>query len=470
VHSLVINPSVPTDDRFLSEDGCRALSARVFAMATGGGATGLGIRSTWMGNIRWGRNSVSASGERQDSALTISRAIFGAPGSASTNTTDDAALRATMRRAEAMTLSTDQSPDTYPVPYVDPTFEIHPITHPAIWYDRTYQTDVEQRSTVVASILASTRAADLLGAGYIEVAAHGLSVARSVTDPVFRYYPFTAAQCSVTVRDKRGTGSGWAGVDHNDWQRIDPIALAAVALDKCQRSRNPSAIEPGYYTAILEPQAVCDLCSSLVAPQITERQNAEQRMGPYADPNRAGWSRIGQRMLDERITIGADPMDPDCGFIPFDQNGEPYRSVNWFENGVLKELSYDRTYAVNRLGKDWALPNSGAFRMSGGMVTIEEMIASTQRGVLVTRFSQVGVIDASSMLSRGITRDGLWLIEHGNISRPIKNFRFTESPLAVLNNIDQLGVPRRVFRPGAPAICPPLKARDFLFSSLIDAV
>jgi predicted Zn-dependent protease len=108
--------------------------------------------------------------------------------------------------------------------------------------------------------------------------------------------------------------------------------------------------------------------------------------------------------------------------------------------------------------------------MSGGTTTIDEMIATTKRGFRVTRFSNVGVLDPNSLLCSGYTRDGLWLIENGKISKPVKNFRFTESPLFMLNNVDALGVPQRVFHPSAPAIVPPIKARDFSFTSLSEAI
>jgi predicted Zn-dependent protease len=199
-----------------------------------------------------------------------------------------------------------------------------------------------------------------------------------------------------------------------------------------------------------------------------DRIMAEQGQGPFAAGG--GNSKIGQRVIDPRMTLSADPMDPDLGFVPFDWGGEPYLNTNWIENGVLKELSYPRFYGLQQLYKDWALPNSRAFRLSGGTATVDEMIARTARGLLVTRINNVRLIDLSSMLLSGNTRDGLWLIENGKISKAVKNFHFTESPLFVLNNVEQMGVPHRVFRPGAPAVCPALKVQDFNFTGLMDAV
>jgi len=102
--------------------------------------------------------------------------------------------------------------------------------------------------------------------------------------------------------------------------------------------------------------------------------------------------------------------------------------------------------------------------------SIDEMIATTERGVLVTRLHNVVTLDAGSLLSTGITRDGLWLIERGKITKAIKNFRFTESPLFAFNNVEQLGECKKVFRRRAPAICPTMKVKDFSFTGLMDAV
>jgi predicted Zn-dependent protease len=183
-------------------------------------------------------------------------------------------------------------------------------------------------------------------------------------------------------------------------------------------------------------------------------------------------------VVDERITLSHDPTDPALGVIPFTMGGEPYDPVTWIEHGVLKTLADDRKYALETRNDNLGRPNSGAFRMSGGPTSIEEMIATTKRGLLVTRFSNTRVLDINSLLATGLTRDGLWLIENGKISKAVKNFRFVESPLFVLNSIEQLGAPVPVFSPVrnpyipnvTPAIVPPLKARDFSFTSPIDAI
>jgi predicted Zn-dependent protease len=456
----------PEHQRFLSQEQCRALADRVFDMTSGGGNTSINIGSFWHGNVRWGRNAINTAGDTEETNLLVTRVVRGAGGSSKTNASDDATLRATEARAEAMATWMPESPDENPVSYPDPPQVMHPHLQPTLWFEGTYNLTADARAAALTPLLDAVQDAGFTTSGYAQIGADGTSVVRSAPNPVFRYYPRTTAQFSLTVRDPKSAGSGWAGIDYNDWTRIDVAALGRIALDKCRASRNPVAIEPGRYMAILEPQAVCDLFMPVIA--LLDRQSAERGSGPFANDD--GTSKIGERVLDERITVGVDPMDPDAGFVPFDDGGEPYRAVNWIEHGVLKALSYSRRYAITRLQTDFALPNPGACRMSGGTASIDDMITTTQRGVLVTRFSGVQLIDQRSVLVSAQTRDGLWLIEHGKISKPIKNFRIAESPLFALNNVEQLGVPQRVFHPSAPVIVPPVKVRDFSFAGLMDAV
>jgi len=289
---------------------------------------------------------------------------------------------------------------------------------------------------------------------------------------MFRYYPTTRVAFTNTVRDKKGTASGWTGTDDFDITRIDMPSLAMRAFEKCKASMNPFALEPGRYTAILEPQAVADLFSLLVFNAL-DRFQAEIPSGPFGGP-RQGTSKIGQAVLDSRITLSADPMDPVGGFLSFrPSDGIPYPPVAWIDQGTLRELSYERWFGLSRLGRDKALLNSNSWRLSGGTTTLDEMIATTKRGVLVTRFNNINLSDFKSFTCTGYTRDGVWLIENGKITRPIKNFRFTESPLFVFNKLEQLGVPQRVYSGewGDYAwVAPPAKVQDFNFTQLADAV
>lgn len=464
-------PIVPamlvTPPEFLSDAQCKALLDICASSTRGGGATVLSIDSIWRGGVRWSRNRVDLSSDVRQTIVRITRTIRGAEGNATTTRLDADGLRTAVAYAEQTMLFDQESFDTRPRARV-----IEPIDQsPVLWSDATYRLDANARGHLVRALADPAEAAGYLSAGELSVAAQGNAVVSA--DGMTRYFPSTTINLSSTVRDAKGTASGWAGVTDFDAARIDMVALGARALDKSIRSANPVAVEPGRYTAILEPQAVADLLSPLVLHGM-DRQNAERGRGPFAGP-RPGTSKIGQMVLDPRLTLSADPMDPLGGFAPYMWfNGEPYHPVHWIEQGQLRELAYQRWYGVSQLGVSHGLPNSQSFRLSGGTATVDEMIASTDRGVLVTRLSGVNVVDDRSYLCTGYTRDGLWLIEHGKMTKSLKNFRFTESPLFAFNNVEALGVPRRVFcgkqlHPVAWVV-PPLKVRDFSFTSVADAV
>lgn len=484
--------------RFLSEADCHNIVDRLARFARGGGYTGASIASVWTGNIRWARNQISTTGESQNNFITVVRNIRGASDSVIINDTTDAALVAAARRAERLAAVNAERPNSDLIARLP----LEPASQPMLFSEATYQLDASHRATIAIALMQQARTLGVSSAGYIEVTA--ASLAQLDTLGRVRYFAYTQAQYSVTVRDPRASASGWGGVDWYDWRKIDAAALTARALEKCLRSRNPVAIEPGRYTTILEPQAVSDFVGPLIHGSIVAsnapisrgmNEGGSSPPGPFVKstptPAAPGYSRLGERVVDERITITADPMDPDAGFAPFSfdvSGGSPdpfavavYHPVTWIEHGVLTNLAYPRFRGIDGPGRDLDLgmPNSGAYRMSGGKTTIDEMIATTQRGLLVTRFDHVLLLNLTSQMYRGYTRDGLWFIENGKISKPAKNLAFTESILMALNNVEQLGEPQRVFHPNrlalygivpAPAVVPPLKIRDFSFTALSDAV
>jgi len=472
-------------DRFLTADACQALIKRIVALAAGGGSTTVELDSSWVGNLRWARNLILSAGDVRDNELVVSRDVRGAQGHTGINQIDDGHLVTALRRAERLVQLQHELPETE----LEHPF-IEPFPKPAIWSDSSFNLDAESRATGMQALVEPAQKAGVYAAGYIQVSAHGRATMDG--DRVW-YYPYTLCQYSVTVRDREGTGSGWAGVDGNDWSKIDAAGLTAIAVDKCLRSRNPVAVEPGRYTVILEPQAVCDLVSILFTARSLDRDSNEfgnprekhdsqyyheSQLGYHKGP---GYSMIGERVFDERLTVSMDPMDPDASFPPF-LRWQVAHPVTWVKDGVLKELAYYRTYAVRKLGLDTGgLPTWGSFRMSGrgDATSVDEMIATTKRGILVTRLAGLAPWATNDLLLTGYTRDGTWLIENGKVSKPVKNFRFAEAPLTVLNRIEQIGVPKRVFRPNAPGaipdgyapvVVPALKVRDFNFVSLADAV
>ncbi len=445
----------------LSLEECRDIARRAMSFQRGPGHMRVGVASTWRGNVRWSRNRITTAGDRRDVVVTLERSSGIVGRTLTVSRTDDAGLAEAMAQLELFLRDNPVVPDYDPLP-PRPT----DVPSPILWSEATASLTAAARAALVESLIAPAAAAGLVSAGFLSVGACAASWF-STRSPEL-YAAWTEAECSVTVRDARGGGSGWAGRSSYDWATLDPAALAATARAKCEASRDPSALEPGRYPVVLEPQAVGDLLT-LVTSQL-EREPAEAGNGPFADPMRPGFSRLGQRLIDPRINLTFDPLDPELGVCPFSERGDPMVRGEWFRQGVLTALAYSRPYAVSQFNENRALPATEAVRMSGGDTSLEAMIQGTRRGLLVTRFSGLQALHLESLLSTGYTRDGLWLIENGKVSRPVKNFRFTDSPLLMLNAVEALGRPVPVFRPGTPTVVPPLKATSFNFTRLVDAV
>jgi predicted Zn-dependent protease len=217
---------------------------------------------------------------------------------------------------------------------------------------------------------------------------------------------------------------------------------------------------------ILEAQAVGDLVQLI--GNYADARSADEGRSPFV--KEGGGNKIGEKIVDERVSILSDPRDPQLLSQPFDQEGFPLGRQVWVENGVLKQLIYSRFWAQNQGKTPTGFPQS--LKMTGGTQSVDDMIRSTPRGVLVTRFWYLREVDPRTILYTGLTRDGTFLIEDGKISKAIQNFRFNESPLFMLNNLEALGEPVRLAgtEQGGDVVMPAIKVRDFNFTSLSEAV
>jgi predicted Zn-dependent protease len=267
----------------------------------------------------------------------------------------------------------------------------------------------------------------------------------------------------VTARTSDGTGSGWARSGARDWNAIDAAAIGRIAAQKAVASRNPQTIDPGLYTAVLEPQAVNDVIP-LLGNALAAR-NADEGRSPFSKPG--GGNRIGEKVADERVTLYSDPMDRGLLGAPFDNQGLPIGRTVWIEKGVLRNLAYTRFWAQKQSKTPTGNALAGGLALTGGTKSTEEIIAGCSRGILVTHFFYIRSLDPRTVLQTGLTRDGTFLIEHGKITRALKNFRWNESPLLMLNRLEDIGRPEPT---EAGRLMPALRVRDFNFTSLSDAV
>jgi len=174
------------------------------------------------------------------------------------------------------------------------------------------------------------------------------------------------------------------------------------------------------------------------------------------------------QVFPEFVNLTSDPADPDAPGAPWGEDGMPTRKTAWIENGVVKNLRYSRFWAQKQ-GKE-PVPAPANLILRGGNASLEDLISSTEKGILVTRFWYIRDVDQMSMLMTGLTRDGTFWIENGKIVRPVKNFRFNESPVAMLKNIQLMSKPVRIQNGPFANLIPALKVKEFTFSSLSDAV
>jgi len=394
------------------------------------------------------------------------------------NQLDDTMLRAAVTRAEAIArMVTGYSEPVKPIQRTvqDSYVPVH------LWHDDTIDAMTTTRETVIPELLETVSRAGLNAAGFLGFMAR--SEAALTKEGIFAFNEETDCELTITARSDDNRSSGWGGQAARSWSQIQPAAVAARAIEMAHRSANPVAVEPGRRTAILSPEAVVQLLRFLSG----EFNAFPTDQGGTAFSRHPRGNKLGQHVFDSRLKMGSDPADPDGGYRPYfgsySQLGLGNPAMTWIEGGVLKNLAYDVGWAMVK-GKTYAdIPSS--FRLSGGTTTVDEMIAQCREGIYVNRFSGVELLDLSTGLSTGVTRDGCFLVKDGKISKSVKNFRFLESPFFFLNRIEALGVPVRAtfgYTPPAPTndgaatwprppiIVPPMMVRDFNFCSLADAV
>jgi predicted Zn-dependent protease len=411
-------------------------------------------------NVRFAANQMSTAGMVTDLTMVVSSSFGPKHAIVTTNDLSPEGVERAVRQSEAIAKLAPDDPEAMPR-----LAQQNIAPSPTAWDEATVMLDAAAGARAAMSALGPARSkGNLSVAGFLQVDA-GINTLGN-TAGLFQYHRGTKSNYTLTVRTADGTGSGWAGVEEPKFASIDFAKVATRAIEKAELSRNPVAIEPGRYTVILEPQAVGDLVSLIAF--YADARSADEGRSPFV--KEGGGNKIGEKIVDERVTLYSDPYDPMILADPFDGEGFPLTRRNWVDKGVLKEMQYSRFWAKKQSKQ--ATGGANNIVLAGGSTTREQMIASTQRGILVSRLWYLREVDPRTLLYTGLTRDGTFLIENGKISKPIKNMRFNESPLFMLNNLESLGTLERVagIEAGIPCVMPYLKARDFNFTSLSDAV
>ncbi|QOY89795.1 TldD/PmbA family protein [Paludibaculum fermentans] len=417
----------------------------------------INLNSSESASIRFALNGITTSGYTIEQSMTISSAKDGQTGNTSIDEFDDNSIREAVKRTEALALISPPNPERVP--------PLGPQKYAP--YENFAESTAKARNDVmiphVRAIIEGAKAQGLVAAGFFEREAS--AVATATKQGNFGFGRQTDASLSTTIRTQDGSSSGWASQPAVRIDQIDGAAIGKTAIDKCVRWKNPKRLDPGKYTVVLEPTAVGDLIQLLGFN--FQARSAEEGRSFLSKPG--GGTLVGEKLFPESITLHSDPFNSLYSGLPWGGGGLPAAPMAWIEKGVVKNLFYDRYWAA-KAGK---APTPFPFQMvlDGGDKSLSEMIASVERGLLVTRFWYIRNLNPKTVQFTGLTRDGLFLIENGKVTSPVVNFRFNESPVRLLQNTIAMGKPVRVRGgEGQGMIAPPLVVKEFPFTSISDAV
>jgi len=448
-----------------SSDEVKAITDKVLNMCKADGVKvdfAGGERSA----TRFANSSITANLIENDQEVQITVYYGKKTAAATTHQFDDASLKRTIEAVQALAQRKPENPEVMPLikppqQYID----IDAALPSAVNFGPAERAQMVKVSTDLCE------KKGVLGAGYIPK--FDWVEASANSEGLFTYFHYADASFILTCRTPDQTGSGWAGTTGvKDIKNIDAAMLTEVAADKALKSAKPRAIEPGNYTVILEPRPAARYLSLMLGA--LNARNAEEGRSFMSGKER-GSTRLGEKLFGDNFTLRSEIGNPVLRQSPIGQDGLPAKSVTWVDKGVVKSLYYDRYWAERQKEEATATSPSMSLVMEGGTATVEEMVKSTKRGLLITFFWYIRPVDNMTLLNTGMTRDGLFLIENGEIVAPVQNFRWNESPAVSFNNISALGpqVPMHTGEaydnPGT-ALVPAMKLEDFTMTSISPAV
>jgi PmbA protein len=406
---------------------------------------------------RFANNTIHQNVAEQTLAISVRAVVDDRTARASTNKADDDSLRRTAATAMSLARNEPRNPDLLPMLGAQRYQKV------ARFFAATAETTPQERARAVKGVCQMADKSGQTAAGIFSSGSMRSVLANS--KGLFAHYKQTRAEFSVTILEKNS--SGWAKTNSPDIRNIHPDELAERASRKCADSREPREVPAGKYTAILEPPAVLDLVGFLFY---------DFAATAVLDKRSCFTGRMGKKLLGENITLWDDVYHPLQTGAPFDGEGVPRQKVTLVEKGIPKNLVYSRATAkklkAKPTGQGFPLPNEyGEAPMNlvfaGGDKSLEEMVRSTERGILVTRLWYIREVDPYEKILTGMTRDGTFLIENGRVAGGVRNFRFNQSVIAMLANVEMLGTPvRSAGEESFEMVVPAMKVRDFHFSEV----
>jgi predicted Zn-dependent protease len=454
----------------LTQDEAQKLAKKVLGMSSFPECQ-VTITSQEQAYTRFANNGITTASFSLRHNLSIVTTRDARTGSYSTNDLDDESLRNAVKKAEELAALTPQNSERLsPVgPQEFPkTFDFD---------EKTANARSPEMIPHVKTIIDAAMKQNLVAAGLIE-RSHRVTAIASNTG-LFGFHNTSDSQLTTTIRMADGSSSGWAGQPSMKLSSIDSAGLASTAIEKCRRWKNPQKLTPGNYTVVLEATA----CGDLVRLMIGAFSARATEEGRTFLSKRGGGTLLGEKVFPEYISLRSDPFDPRQPSSPWTGDWLPTSALTYIDKGVIANLGYDRYWAEKtgkqpnggggggRGGGGGGFGAGGSLIMEGTDTPLDKLIASVDRGLLVTHFWYIRGVNQQTLQNTGLTRDGLFLIENGKITTPIMNFRFNESPVRLLKNTKMVGQTARVRGlEGGMMVAPAIVASDFPLTSISDAI
>lgn len=439
----------------MGENEREALAARLLELA--GGESEAIVSDSDIGLTRFTHNAIHQNLAERNTSVRLRTIAQGRTGVAITNDLGDAGLRALVERARAIaTLA--------PVDHeATALFHSPRVATPKGAFDEALAAATpQQRARIAADVFAVAEAGGMWAAGYVAMERAGTTVANSRGTLV----SYDGTTCGLNVKANGSDATGCAEFFGSALDRLDATQIATVAVDKARVGKAPQPVEPGAWTVILEPPAFGELASYLL-----EHFSAQA----YDEGSSFVSDGLEHRYAGDDVTIGDDFAHPLHAGMPFDYEGAPTERLALIEAGVAKAVVTDATWA-KRLGR----PDTGHAEpapsaegpqprhvvVGAGTASLEELIAGTKRGLLVSRFWYVRPVDQRRTIVTGMTRDGTFLIENGVVGRGVRNMRFNQSILEALTHAEFAAAQVRTAGYAYSIVLPAVKIENFHFTSV----
>ena len=424
---------------------------------------------------RFANNTIHQNVAEGNCVVSVRSVFGGRTARATSNKFDEGNLKRVVQASESLARVQQHDQDLLPMPGPGDAGNLGHETLPTRHFEQTAAITPEQRAEGVQKIVAIADKHNLTTAGIFSSSesAEGLFNSRGLA----RWHSQTSSEISITMLAE--DSSGWQKTNSPDVHNLNPVALAEVAAEKALDSAQPKEIPAGKYTVILEPAAVLDITGFMFFD-----------FGGMAILDQRSFlnNRVGTQVFGANISISDDVRHSLQSGAPFDGEGVARQRVNLIENGLVKRLVYargtakqmknseykDKVGLIQGTGHGFPIPNEMGeapmnivFGAPANPKTVDQMVASTERGILVTRLWYIREVDPYEKILTGMTRDGTFYVEDGKVRYGVRNFRFNESLIEMLSKVDQMGTPVRASgEESFDMVVPAMKVRDFNFTEV----